>query len=582
MSIVKSEDFFKFGIQDPINRLAYTPEDANYKLMCMKRMQDLGMRIQIDKLGNIIGTLPSTKRTGKKIVMESHTDSVFDGGQYDGVVGVYSALSAAEQIKQSGEDVYADIVVAICACEESSRFGKACLGSRYIGEKNTMQQPQETFERLPKGKKEAKTVLEQLSSLKDKNGITAEEAISEYLRYINGNLSNFGVDATKVSFVDRALSEDEITEAYEVHIEQAKVLTKSGIDIGVVSSIAEPVRGKLVIDGEDAIIVAAKSVMELTAITKESVSKGEEDLRITIPQFDCLETPDSTEPNKKAKDKRRTIVSTDDNKLLEITVNGENAHSGATPMDERKDAVVAISDLILRLSEFSSCINFLDTRTPQWGTNQVQNKVNMILNIKSPDMKDVILEKIVEIEKQYNVQIAMKEIEKAEVPEKPKMELTVDARQQHDRTGNGTRDRLYQAFVDMQHNRGVSKSRGAKTKANIGFHITGKNTPVKTSSVLVGEVADICAKNGISYKRMPSWAGHDLAFVFSKSNTLGKRVLIFIPHNEPKGISHNPEESTSKEHIERGAKVLYQLCQSRLEKMRKSLSRDDKESDARE
>lgn len=569
MPIVKSEDFFKFGNQEPINRIAYTKEDADYKLMCMKRMQELGMQIQIDKMGNIIGTIPSNKRTGKKIVMESHTDSVFNGGQYDGVVGVYSALSAAEQIKRSGEEIYADIVVAICACEESSRFGKACLGSRYIGEKNSTQQQKRTIDESEKtkGKSDPKTVLEQLSSLKDKNGITAKEAISEYLRYIKSNLSNFGIDATKVSFVDKALSEDEITEAYEVHIEQAKVLTKSGIDIGCVSSIAEPVRGKLTIRGQDHIIAAAKSVMELTALTKESVSKGEEDLRLTIPQFDCLETHNDTTTNKK----RREVKSTNNNRLISITVNGECAHSGATPMDERKDAVVAISDLILRLSEFNSCLNFLDASTPQWGTNQVQDKVNLILNIKSPEIQTVIENAIREVEEKHNVQISMQEIEKAIVPEKPKMELTVDARQQHDRTGNTTRDRLYKAFVDMQHNRGSIKAGNANLKANIGFHITGKNTPVKTSSDLVGAVIDICNKKNVSCMKMPSWAGHDLAFVFSKSNVSGKRVLIFIPHNEPKGISHNPAESTSKEHIERGAAVLYELCKKRNSKIRGSI-----------
>ena len=83
MSIVKSKDFFKFGIQEPINRIAYSEEDADYKLMCMKRMQDLGMKIKIDELGNITGTLPGNGKTKKKLVMGSHTDSVFNGGQYD-------------------------------------------------------------------------------------------------------------------------------------------------------------------------------------------------------------------------------------------------------------------------------------------------------------------------------------------------------------------------------------------------------------------------------------------------------------------------------------------------------------------
>ena len=100
MSIVKSKDFFKFGIQEPINRIAYSKEDADYKLMCMKRMQDLGMKISIDKVGNICGTFSGNHVKNKSLVIGSHTDSVLDGGQFDGPVGVYMALKAAENFKE--------------------------------------------------------------------------------------------------------------------------------------------------------------------------------------------------------------------------------------------------------------------------------------------------------------------------------------------------------------------------------------------------------------------------------------------------------------------------------------------------
>lgn len=48
MSIINIDDFFDFNETGPINRIAYTEEDAKYKLKCMKRMQDLGMKIYID------------------------------------------------------------------------------------------------------------------------------------------------------------------------------------------------------------------------------------------------------------------------------------------------------------------------------------------------------------------------------------------------------------------------------------------------------------------------------------------------------------------------------------------------------
>ena len=55
--------------------------------------------------------------------MGSHTDSVFDGGQFDGPVGVYMALKTVESIKESKQKRFGNIKVVIFSCEESSRNG---------------------------------------------------------------------------------------------------------------------------------------------------------------------------------------------------------------------------------------------------------------------------------------------------------------------------------------------------------------------------------------------------------------------------------------------------------------------------
>lgn len=97
-SIVKLEDFFDFNSQEPINRLAYTEADLEYKVKVIKKMQELGMKITIDKAGNICGTIALGENPTKTIAIGSHTDSVYNGGQYDGPVGVISALQTAEKI----------------------------------------------------------------------------------------------------------------------------------------------------------------------------------------------------------------------------------------------------------------------------------------------------------------------------------------------------------------------------------------------------------------------------------------------------------------------------------------------------
>ena len=116
MVVINIDDFFSFGNQTPINRIAYTEEDAKYKLKCIKAMQDLGMEITIDNAGNICGTLKGNIENDTNIVMGSHTDSVFNGGQFDGPVGVYMALKTVEQIKATSQKRFGDLKVVSYIC----------------------------------------------------------------------------------------------------------------------------------------------------------------------------------------------------------------------------------------------------------------------------------------------------------------------------------------------------------------------------------------------------------------------------------------------------------------------------------
>ena len=129
---VNLDEFFDFGVKKPINRLAYSQEDINYKIKVIKKMQEMGMTITMDKIGNICGKLEFGPNPSEKtIAIGSHTDSVYNGGQYDGPLGVVNGLMVADKLKQS-KDFNGTLLVCIYQCEESSRFGNACLGSKYL------------------------------------------------------------------------------------------------------------------------------------------------------------------------------------------------------------------------------------------------------------------------------------------------------------------------------------------------------------------------------------------------------------------------------------------------------------------
>lgn len=231
MSIVKLEDFFDFNAQEPINRLAYTEEDMDYKIKVIQKMQELGMNITIDEIGNICGTLKLGNGTGKTIAIGSHTDSVYDGGQYDGPVGVIVGLQTAEKLLNS-DSFKGTIKVAIYSCEESSRFGNACLGSKFLNGNITTAD----FENIVVQKQ-----------TQDGNPITLREAIKQAKAYLFQRVDG-------IQEVEKIFSEEDIDYALEAHIEQYKILDKKAKKdqdwIGIITSIGSAVRVQYDVQGK--------------------------------------------------------------------------------------------------------------------------------------------------------------------------------------------------------------------------------------------------------------------------------------------------------------------------------------------
>lgn len=68
------------------------------------------------------------------VVTGSHLDSVPGGGEFDGPLGVASALAAVDELRESGRLARASrpLAIAVFPEEEGSRFGLSCLGSRLL------------------------------------------------------------------------------------------------------------------------------------------------------------------------------------------------------------------------------------------------------------------------------------------------------------------------------------------------------------------------------------------------------------------------------------------------------------------
>ena len=64
----------------------------------IKRMQNIGCEIKTDDVANVYATLKGSDSSLPGIVMASHCDSVKNGGNYDGILGVMSAMEVLETI----------------------------------------------------------------------------------------------------------------------------------------------------------------------------------------------------------------------------------------------------------------------------------------------------------------------------------------------------------------------------------------------------------------------------------------------------------------------------------------------------
>ncbi|MCI7331758.1 MAG: M20/M25/M40 family metallo-hydrolase, partial [Selenomonadaceae bacterium] len=113
-----------------INRLAFTDSDWQGRSYLMKLMKDAGLTLRVDAFGNVIGHYAGRNDSLPAIMFGSHGDSVPEGGNYDGIVGILSAIETVRSMQEDGYQPEQPLEVVLFMCEESSRFGAATLGSR--------------------------------------------------------------------------------------------------------------------------------------------------------------------------------------------------------------------------------------------------------------------------------------------------------------------------------------------------------------------------------------------------------------------------------------------------------------------
>ena len=194
---------------------------------------------------------------------------------------------------------------------------------------------------------------------------------------------------------------------------------------------------------------------------------------------------------------------------FKITVEGMPAHSGATPMEERQDALVSAAMIILVIQEIGmeqanrgTVATVGNLKVYPGSINVIPGKVEMWVDLRGVDHESII------------------------------------------ESLQGIKDRI--------------SSIAEEQNTVVAIEMISADKPIKMSKEISALIEKSCMKNGVTYQSIYSGAGHD-AMNMSKLAPTG---MIFVPSKN--GISHNPEEYTEPDDIMAGIAVLtetlYQLA----------------------
>ncbi|GAB5078825.1 allantoate amidohydrolase [Arthrobacter sp. AD-310] len=115
------------------SRPVFSTAETDLRTWFTEQAERRGLDVHTDANGIIWAWWDTATRVRKDaVVTGSHLDSVPGGGEYDGPLGVASALVAVDLLKARGLRPRRPLAIAVFPEEEGSRFGVACLGSRLL------------------------------------------------------------------------------------------------------------------------------------------------------------------------------------------------------------------------------------------------------------------------------------------------------------------------------------------------------------------------------------------------------------------------------------------------------------------
>ncbi|QET01425.1 Zn-dependent hydrolase [Cupriavidus pauculus] len=212
-------------MEDGLTCAFLTPAHSATQAQLVKWMEDAGMQVRIDAIGNVIGRYAADpSATDPKVLMTgSHFDTVRNGGRYDGRLGILLPIVVVGALNAAGIRLPYHFEVVGFAEEEGLRFKTSFLASSVL----------------------AGRFDEALLDREDTDGISMRDALGA------AGFPGAASSAESQAAALRAAAVDPATLAgfVEVHIEQGPVLLNRGLPLGIVTQIAGSSRFQVRVEG---------------------------------------------------------------------------------------------------------------------------------------------------------------------------------------------------------------------------------------------------------------------------------------------------------------------------------------------
>ena len=182
-----------------VNRPSLSPANRAARDRLVEWFEAAGLDVTVDEMGNLFGRRAGADDSIAPVLFGSHVDSQYNGGRYDGVVGVLGALEVVEALDDAGVETERPLEIVAWSNEEGVRFQPDMLGSGvFTG----------TFD------------VEYAYEREDGDG------------------RRFGEELERIGYRGAAPCEPRDIHCYfELHVEQGPYLDERGLRIGVVEGV---------------------------------------------------------------------------------------------------------------------------------------------------------------------------------------------------------------------------------------------------------------------------------------------------------------------------------------------------------